>query len=189
MFWRTVMYGNNAMSWKTMAMSRFCGGWVVTSVPPNQMRPAVGVSRPAIIRRVVVLPQPEAPTKVKSSRSPISRERSRTACTARAPRPKRLSRCSSRTEIAMRDSLARGPQAAQQVTLQEEDEQKCGHRDEYRRGHHHAPVHAGLLHEGGEADGQREHVAVRLQEEGEGEVVPGECEGEDGHGKNARPGR
>ena len=79
------------MSWKTMAMSRFCGGSAVTSVSPNQMRPAVGVSRPAIIRRVVVLPQPEGPTKVKNSRSPISSERSRTACTSRAPRPKRLS--------------------------------------------------------------------------------------------------
>ena len=101
MFWRTVMYGNSAMSWKTMAMSRFCGGSSVTSVSPNQMRPAVGVSRPAIIRRVVVLPQPEGPTNVKNSRSPISTERSRTACTSRAPRPKRFSRSSSRTATAM----------------------------------------------------------------------------------------
>src|SRR5216683_884469 len=108
------------MSWKTMAMSRFCGGSAVTSVTPNQMRPAVGVSRPAIIRRVVVLPQPEGPTKVKNSRSPISSDRSRTACTERAPRPNRLSRPSSRTENAMQAPLARGPQAAQQVALQEE---------------------------------------------------------------------
>src|SRR6188474_736868 len=152
MFWRTVMYGNNAMSWKTMAMSRFCGGSAVTSVSPNQIRPAVGFSRPAIIRRVVGLPQPEGPTKVKSSRSPISRERSRTACTSRAPRPNRLSRCSSRTEIAMRDSLARRPQAAQQVALQEEHEEEGGHRDQDRGCHHHPPVDAGLLHEGREAD-------------------------------------
>src|SRR5713226_9172435 len=169
------------MSWKTIAMSRCCGGSAVTSVSPNQMRPAVGVSRPAIIRRVVVLPQPEGPTKVKNSRSPISSDRSRTAWTSRLPRPKRLSRPSSRTENAMPGPLARRPQAAQQVALQEEDEQEGGHRDQHRGGHHHAPVHAGLLHEGGEADGQREHLAVRLQEKREGEVVPGEREREDGH--------
>ena len=90
------------MSWKTMAMSRFCGGSAVTSVSPNQMRPAVGVSRPAIILSVVVLPQPEGPTKVKNSRSPISSDRSRTASTERAPRPNRFCRPSRRTENAIR---------------------------------------------------------------------------------------
>src|SRR5467141_1918537 len=168
------------MSWKTMAMSRCCGGSAVTSVSPNQMRPAVGVSRPAIILKVVVLPQPEGPTKVKNSRSPISSERSRTACTSRAPRPKRLSRPSSRTENAIGTPLPRRPQAAQQVALQEEHEQEGGHRDQHRGGHDHAPVHAGLLHEAGEADGQREHLAVGLENKSEREVVPGEREREDG---------
>ena len=38
--------------------------------------PEVGVSRPAIIRRLVVLPQPEGPSRQTNSPSPISRLRS-----------------------------------------------------------------------------------------------------------------
>ena len=42
-------------------------------------RPAVGCSKPAIIRRVVVLPQPDGPSRVKNSPLTISRSMSRTA--------------------------------------------------------------------------------------------------------------
>ena len=35
-----------------------------TTWSPMVMRPLVGVSRPAIMRRVVVLPQPEGPSRV-----------------------------------------------------------------------------------------------------------------------------
>ena len=46
----------------------------------------VGKSNPAIIRSVVVLPQPEGPSRAKNSPSPISRSMSSTAVTS----PKRF---------------------------------------------------------------------------------------------------
>ena len=55
--------------------------------------PALGCSNPAIIRRVVVLPQPEGPSKVKNSPWAISRSTSRTATNS----SKLFVTCSSRT--------------------------------------------------------------------------------------------
>src|ERR1044072_6010541 len=56
-----------------MAMSRSIGGTSVTPVLPMRMSPEVMASRPAIMRRVVVLPQPDGPTKTMNSLSRISR--------------------------------------------------------------------------------------------------------------------
>jgi dihydroxyacetone kinase-like protein len=51
----------------------------VTSLPSSRMRPAVGISSPAIIRSVVVLPQPEGPSSTKNWPCPMVRVKSRTA--------------------------------------------------------------------------------------------------------------
>src|SRR5204863_5508811 len=51
----------------------------VTSSPPSRMRPDVGNSRPAIIRSVVVLPQPDGPSRQKKSPSGMVKVDSRTA--------------------------------------------------------------------------------------------------------------
>ncbi len=72
MFCATVMFGYSALLWKTIAMSRSLLGSQVTSRPPMEMLPAVGVSRPAIILSSVLLPQPEAPTRIKNSPASIS---------------------------------------------------------------------------------------------------------------------
>jgi hypothetical protein len=50
-----------------MLTSRLCGGTFVTSVPCRYTVPAVGSSKPATIRIVVVLPQPEGPSREKNS--------------------------------------------------------------------------------------------------------------------------
>ena len=50
-----------------MPMSRLCTGMSVTSSPPTKMRPSSGSSKPAIMRNVVVLPQPEGPSSAKNS--------------------------------------------------------------------------------------------------------------------------
>ena len=50
-----------------------------TTWSPMVMRPLVGVSSPAIIRRVVVLPQPEGPSSVTKELSRMTRFRSSTA--------------------------------------------------------------------------------------------------------------
>src|SRR3954452_6283774 len=62
-----------------MLRGRLLAGTLVTSVPSSTIRPASGVSRPAIIRSVVVLPQPLGPSSEKNSPSPISSDRSSTA--------------------------------------------------------------------------------------------------------------
>src|SRR3954468_23666250 len=50
-------------------MSRCAARFSVTSSPPSRISPPVGNSRPAIMRRVVVLPQPEGPSMTKNSPS------------------------------------------------------------------------------------------------------------------------
>ena len=63
MFCATVMCGNSASDWNTMPKSRRLAGTCVRSRPANVSVPAVGVSRPAMIRISVVLPQPDGPRK------------------------------------------------------------------------------------------------------------------------------
>ena len=69
-----------------MLTSRLYGGRSVTSSPPRCTRPAVGSSKPPIIRSVVVLPQPDGPSRAKKRPASISRSSASTAVTS----PKRL---------------------------------------------------------------------------------------------------
>ena len=57
----TFMCGNSAYCWNTVFTLRRYGGVRDTSSPSRRMRPSVGASNPAIIRSVVVLPQPDGP--------------------------------------------------------------------------------------------------------------------------------
>ena len=60
-------------------MSRSEARLAVTSSGPRKMRPPVGSSSPAIIRKVVVLPQPEGPSRQKNSPFPTVKSAPRTA--------------------------------------------------------------------------------------------------------------
>src|SRR5437763_269431 len=82
-----------------MPMSRLCGGTWVTSCPPTTMRPPSGCSNPAIMRKVVVLPQPEGPSSAKNS--PGATRRS-TLSTTRVRPSKLFSTRSRRTSAAVR---------------------------------------------------------------------------------------
>src|SRR6266571_1289667 len=62
-----------------MATPRSFGDQPTTDLPSKSMSPADGSSSPAIIRRVVVFPQPEGPSRIASSPSPTFRSRSATA--------------------------------------------------------------------------------------------------------------
>src|SRR3954447_12902179 len=73
------MCGKSAYCWKTMFTGRLFGGTVVTSRPCRRIRPSSGSTNPAIIRSVVVLPQPLGPSREKNSPSRIERFTSRTA--------------------------------------------------------------------------------------------------------------
>ena len=52
-----------------MLTSRSNGGSLVTSWPSSRTRPLVGSSKPAIMRSVVVLPDPDGPSIEKNSPS------------------------------------------------------------------------------------------------------------------------
>src|ERR1700735_10986 len=89
-----------------MAMRRSRGDRCVTSCPPIRIWPEVGVSRPAIIRRRVVFPEPEGPRKTRNSPSWVSRLTSLTAPSS--PFLKTLvSPLVSTTAILSRSALAR----------------------------------------------------------------------------------
>ncbi|MNI06014.1 hypothetical protein D3C73_589820 [compost metagenome] len=79
MFSRTVMCGYSAMLWNTMATLRRCGGTWSTRRSAIRISPPVGVSSPAIMFSVVVLPQPDGPSSTTNSPSRMSRSRERTA--------------------------------------------------------------------------------------------------------------
>src|SRR4249919_501400 len=64
------------------------------------MLPDVGVSKPAIIRRTVVLPEPEGPNIEKNSPSRISRSMSSTATTGGGPENSLRSRDSTTADSA-----------------------------------------------------------------------------------------
>src|SRR5712692_3255656 len=77
-----------------MPTCRDRGSSLVMFCSPIQISPASGVSRPATIRKVVVLPQPDGPTRQSRVPSGTSSERSRTAGTV----PKERDRFSKRTD-------------------------------------------------------------------------------------------
>ncbi len=79
-----------------MWTGRSHAGTAVMSCPSIQTRPAVGVSNPAIMRRSVVLPQPEPPRREKISPFSIVKE---TLSTARKV-PKLFETPSTRTKGA-----------------------------------------------------------------------------------------
>ena len=73
MFSRTVFQGNSANCWNTTARS---GPGAVTGRPLTLTVPDVGASKPATMRRQVVLPQPDGPTIATNSSSATSRSMS-----------------------------------------------------------------------------------------------------------------
>src|SRR5690606_21258089 len=93
-FWVTVMCGNSAKSWNTVLTGRWNAGIPVTERPRSSTSPESGSSNPAIILRVVVLPQPDGPRRAKNSPSSMVNDTSSTALNAAEPR--RSSNCLTR---------------------------------------------------------------------------------------------
>ena len=56
-----------------MPMSRLCGGTLTSDFSSTRISPLLGVSKPASIDRVVDLPEPLEPRKVRNSPSWMSR--------------------------------------------------------------------------------------------------------------------
>jgi hypothetical protein len=61
------MSGKSARFWKISAVGRWFGRRPRTSVPPIRITPVDGSMKPDIMRRMVVLPQPDGPRNEKNS--------------------------------------------------------------------------------------------------------------------------
>src|SRR5258708_5815278 len=65
-----------------MARPRRCAGSLKQDLPAIRMSPLSGSSKPAIIRSMVVLPQPDGPSSVQNSPSPTANDASESAATS-----------------------------------------------------------------------------------------------------------
>src|SRR5262245_39593913 len=167
-------------------MSRSFGGTSLTTSPSTAISPALISSSPAIIRSVVVLPQPEGPTSTTNSLSAMSRSMPRTASVS----SKRLTSLRSETCAMARASLALGGAGGEpgDVVVHEEgvdDERRGG--AEKRPGHDLTPVeHVALDQRRDDADRQHELVGRGGEGEGIKKLRPRNGEGENGRGDEAR---
>ena len=66
-----VRCGKSAYCWNTVFTGRWKAGVCPMGLPWMKISPSVGSSNPAIMRRLVVLPQPEGPSSEKNSPSRI----------------------------------------------------------------------------------------------------------------------
>src|SRR5580692_2480935 len=167
-----------------MAMSRSFGGTSLTTSPPIMMSPSVMSSRPAIIRSVVDLPQPDGPTSTTNSWSAMSRSMPRTASTSSY----RLITLRNVTS-AMSSTLCRaGGQAGDVIVHQEcvDDQRRRG--AEQGASHDLAPVEDVALDQGGD-DADRQHQLIGRSREHQRieELRPRDREGEDG--RSDQPGQ
>src|SRR5438094_2190296 len=155
----------------------------LTRRPAISTSPLVGASSPAIIRRVVVLPQPEGPSRQTTSPAPTVRSTSSTATS----RWKRLvSERSSMVDMAFGSPLdgAEGD-AAQQMMLQHEGHDRDRHQEQGLDGGEQAPAHADVAADG-LRHGDRHGAGLDAgQQQGEEELVPGQDQAEHGGRRQA----
>src|SRR6476620_9506057 len=113
-----------------MLTGRLFAETLVMSAPSRITAPASGVSKPAIIRSVVVLPQPDGPSMVKNSPGGICRSIPSTATTS----PNSFVKPSSWTSPCTGSDLERrdgsGLAAAGEPAVDEEGERERCQRDE-----------------------------------------------------------
>src|SRR6185369_9726562 len=97
MFCATLIKGKSARFWKIRAVGRLLGPIPRMSLPPMRTWPSEGSRKPEMVRRIVVLPQPEGPRKLKNSPFSIFSVADLTA----AKSPKRMVTPSSSTSALM----------------------------------------------------------------------------------------
>src|SRR5262245_12269048 len=159
-----------------MAMSRFSGGRSFMRRPATITSPAVVCSRPAIIRNVVVFPQPDGPSR--HTTSPAATERSTSFTATKAPN---FLVAFLRSLVDMHATLPLdGAEChpAQQMILQEEGDQDDGNEEQGFDRRQKAPAHADVAADGlrhGDRNGSRLDASQQQREE---IFVPGENEAE-----------
>jgi hypothetical protein len=103
---RTDRCGNSAYDWNIIAVPRSAGVRPTTSRPPIRISPPLGSSWPAIMRRIVVLPQPDGPRKQQYAPSGTFRLIASTATVS----PKRL--CTPASSMSPRPAITQPPAGA-----------------------------------------------------------------------------
>src|SRR5262245_50942555 len=149
-------------------MLRSIGGRSFTTSAPMRISPEVISSRPATMRSVVVLPQPEGPTKTMNSLSRISRLKSFTAW-----KPLSYFLFSARMETFATLTFHRTGQAGDVVLDEEGVHQRHRHRAEQRASHQLSPeedVAADQL--GDHAHRHGLHLRRRHEDQRVDELVP-----------------
>src|SRR5262245_7789211 len=157
-----------------MAMSRSFGARSLTTFPPIRSSPALMSSRPAIMFSVVDFPQPDGPTRMTNSPSPMERLASSTAS---RPSGKRLVTWSNTMSAMPGLSLHRaGRQPGHDPTLEQQHENDDRDGDDDGRRRDRTDRLGELRRPGEERDGGRDgpRLLRRGQGDGEQEVVPAE---------------
>src|SRR5258708_20950112 len=165
-----------------MAMSRSIGGTSLTIVSSIRISPEVMASRPAIMRKVVVLPQPDGPTNTTNSLSWMCRSTSFTTCVV----SNFLLSLRTMTS-AMTLSLDRAGEARDVMFDKEGVDDRHRDRAQQRTGHQRPPeedVAADQLRR----DAYRHRLLVGRREEHQGvdEFVPRQGESDDARRQDAR---
>src|SRR5215510_334944 len=136
-------------------MSRSLGGTSFTSRPPMKISPPEASSRPAIMRSVVLLPQPDGPTSTTNSLLGMSRLMLRTASTS----SKRLTTLRNATSAISSALGGAGGEPGDVVVHQERIDDERRRRGHQGTRHQHAPlVDVGTDQAGDGA--HREHLLV-----------------------------
>src|SRR5262249_43657079 len=165
-----------------MATLRRSGFSAFMRRPAITTSPALAHSSPAIIRKVVVLPQPEGPSRHTTSPAATSRSTSRTATKL----PKRFVSWR-RAMVDIGSALDRAESdATQQILLQGERHQDDGNEKERLDRGQKSPAPADVAADGlRHCDWHRPRLDA-AQQEGEQELVPGEDQSEHRSGRQAR---
>src|SRR5262245_13641009 len=165
-----------------MARSRRCGECAVTSTSPITMRPAVGVSRPAISRSNVLLPHPDGPTSTRNSPSSMHRSRWRIATW-----PFGNVLASPVSVIAATSSPFRGTngQAGHNPALTSQHEQRDRNRGHDRSREYLAPWHLVAAAEQGNGNGNGVTIGAKRERECKEELVPAIEKRQDRRASNA----
>src|SRR5262249_1668835 len=157
-------------------MARSFGGTSLTPSPSTAISPPVISSSPAIMRKVVDLPQPDGPTSTTNSLSAMSRSMALTASTSSY-----FLMTFRSVTCAIYSTLCRaGGQSGNVVVHQEGVDDQRRRRAEQRAGHDLPPV-VDIAPDQRRDDADRQHELVRRCREGERieELRPRHREGED----------
>src|SRR5690242_722684 len=164
-----------------MAMLRFLGATSVTSRPSMWMLPEVTLSNPAIMRKAVVLPQPEGPSRTMNS--PGSTASDSSCTTVRGPK---FFEMRSRSTVTAASSLDRAQQQALGDIFLERNGEGDHRRDHDDDQHRHVPplrTAGGVLGRHEQRDGLGTH---RGEEQREQVLIPGEDQHQQARGDEPR---